>query len=71
MVTDAILHCCSPKHYETSEDALRLVPEKARRLEYDVIETREELANVKKKLKQGKHNCLIMRMEHPRAYEIR
>ena len=35
-----------------------------------VIET-QELANVKKKLKQGKHTCLIMRMEHPRAYEIR
>ena len=36
----------------------------------DVIET-EELVNVKKQLKQGKHTCLIMRMEHPRAYEIR
>ena len=39
--------------------------------EYDVIETPEELANVKKKLKWGKHTCLIMKMEHPRAYEIR
>ena len=39
--------------------------------ENDVIETPEELANVKKQLKQGKHTCLIMRMEHPRAYEIR
>ena len=39
--------------------------------ENDVIETQEELANVKKKLRQGKHTCLIMRMEHPRAYEIR
>ena len=29
-----------------------------------------ELANVKMKLKQGKYTCLIMRMEHPRAYEI-
>ena len=29
-----------------------------------------ELANVKKQLKHGKHTCLIMRMEHPRAYEI-
>ena len=37
--------------------------------ENDVIET-GELANVKEKLKQGKHTCLIMRMEHPRAYEI-
>ena len=28
----------------------------------------EELARVKAALKQGKHTCLIMRMEHPRAY---
>ena len=35
--------------------------------ENDVIETPKELANVKKQLKQGKHTCLIMRMEHPRA----
>ena len=39
--------------------------------ENDVIEMQEELANVKKQLKQAKHTCLIMRMEHPRAYEIR
>ena len=38
--------------------------------ENDIV-TQEELANVKKKLKQGKHTCLIMRMEHPRSYEIR
>ena len=38
--------------------------------ENGVIKT-GELANVKEKLKQGKHTCLIMRMEHPRAYEIR
>ena len=31
----------------------------------------EELARVKEKLKRGKHTCLIMRMEHPRAYTIR
>ena len=37
--------------------------------ENDVIET-GELATVKEKLKWGKHTCLIMRMEHPRAYEI-
>ena len=30
----------------------------------------EELARVKAELKQGKHTCLIMRMEHSRAYEI-
>ena len=39
--------------------------------ENDVIETPEELANAKKQLKLGKYACLIMRMEHPRAYEIR
>ena len=38
--------------------------------ENDVIET-GELARVKTQLKRGKHTCLIMRMEHPRAYEIR
>ena len=38
--------------------------------ENNVIEMREELANVKKILKQGKHTCLIMRMKHPRAYEL-
>ena len=38
--------------------------------ENDVTETQEELANVKAQLKWGKHTCLIMRMEHPRAYEI-
>ena len=31
----------------------------------------EELARVKAHLKLGKHTCLIMRMEHPRAYMIR
>ena len=30
----------------------------------------EELARVKVQLKSGKHTCLIMRMEHPRAYMI-
>ena len=29
-----------------------------------------ELARVKEKLKWDKHTCLIMRMEHPRAYQI-
>ena len=37
--------------------------------ENDVIET-GEFARVKAELIQGKHTCLIMRMEHPRAYEI-
>ena len=31
----------------------------------------EELARVKAQLKRGKHTCLIVRMEHPRAYMIR
>ena len=35
----------------------------------DIIET-EELANVKKQLKRGKHICLIMTMGHPRAYRV-
>ena len=38
--------------------------------ENDVIGL-EELARVKAHLKWGKHTCLIMRMEHPRAYMIR
>ena len=37
--------------------------------ENDVIEM-EELSRVKAQLKWGKHACLIMRMEHPRAYMI-
>ena len=38
--------------------------------ENDVIEM-GELVRVKAQLKRGKHTCLIMRMEHPRACEIR
>ena len=38
--------------------------------ENDIIEM-GELANVKEVLKWSKHTCLIMRMEHPRAYMIR
>ena len=30
----------------------------------------EELARVKVQLKRGKRTCLIMRMEHLRAYKI-
>ena len=37
--------------------------------ENDVIEM-GELARVKVELKLDKHTCLIMRMEHPRAYMI-
>ena len=38
--------------------------------ENDVIET-GELARVKAQLKRGKHTQFIMRMEHPRAYQVR
>ena len=38
--------------------------------ENDIIGTREELASAKKQLKQGKHTCLVMRMEHPKNYEV-
>ena len=38
--------------------------------ENDVIETQEELSRVKAQLKRGKHTCLIMKMEHPRAYGV-
>ena len=37
--------------------------------ENDVIGP-EDLARVKAQLKRGQHTCLIMRMEHPRAYMI-
>ena len=37
--------------------------------ENDVIEM-GELVNAKKQLKRGKHTCLIIRVEHPRAYVI-
>ena len=37
--------------------------------ENDVIGL-EELVRVKAELKRGKHTCLIMRMEHTRAYMI-
>ena len=39
--------------------------------ENNVIKTSEKLSNVEEQLEQGKHTCLIMRMEHPRAYKIR
>ena len=37
--------------------------------ENDVIET-GELARVKAQLKWEKHTCLLMRMKHPRAYQV-
>ena len=38
--------------------------------ENDIVKTKEELARVKAELKLGKHTCLVLRMEHPRAYTI-
>ena len=35
----------------------------------DIIEM-GNLARVNAQLKRGKHTCLIMRMEHPRAYQV-
>ena len=37
--------------------------------ENDIIEMPEEIASTRK-LRQGKHNCLVMRTQYPRAYEI-
>ena len=50
--------------YPKNRTVLKIIHE-----ENDVIEV-EELARVKEALKQGKHTCLIMSMEHPRAYMI-
>ena len=38
--------------------------------ENDVIETDDELRKDEKHLKNGKHTCLVMRIEHPRCHEI-
>ena len=38
--------------------------------ENNVIKMQEEVASTKKKLRQDKHTCLVMRMEHLRACEI-
>ena len=58
-----------------SKNALRLVSKNRTDLntvhEENNIIGLEELARVKAQLKSGKHTCLIMRMEHPRAYMIR
>ena len=34
------------------------------------VEMPGEVASANKKLRQGKHTCLVIRMEHPRAYEV-
>ena len=51
--------------YPKSRSDLNVIHE-----ENDVIETQEDLMNAKKKLKDEKHTCLILRMEHPRAYQV-
>ena len=56
-----MLYVCYPKN----RTDLNIIHE-----ENDVIEMQEELARVKAQLKRGKHTCLIMKMEHTRAYEI-
>ena len=38
--------------------------------ENNIIETWEESASVKKRLKRGMHTCLVMRMEHLKDYGI-
>ena len=38
--------------------------------ENDVIETKEELKVIKELLKNGKHTCLVLRIEHPRCHEV-
>ena len=75
MAANSILHCCSTKQQETIENAHAWYPKKRGEWgtiheENDIIKTEEELANVKRQLKQGKHTCLVIRMEYPRAYEI-
>ena len=38
--------------------------------ENDVIESNEDLASLKKKLKNEKHTSLVMGIEYPRSYRI-
>lgn len=38
--------------------------------ENDVIESNNELSEIKNKLKSSKHACLTLRMEYPRSYEV-
>ena len=38
--------------------------------ENDVIETEDELKVVKSLLRDGKHTCLVLRIEHPRCHEV-
>ena len=38
--------------------------------ENDVIESTEGMTEIKKKLKNHMYTCLVMRIEHPRGYEV-
>ena len=75
MTANAIVYFHSHEHQKTSEDALCLASKATRdwntiHEENNVIKMLEEVANAKKKLKQGKHTFLMMRMEHLRTYKI-
>ena len=75
IVTNSILHCCSLNIRRQAKVLYIWYPKKQGdwdtiHKENNVIKMREELVSVKKKTKQGKHTCLVMRMEHPRDYEI-
>ena len=74
MAANAILHCHFYEYSETSEDAyVRYLKKQG-----DWGTTHEEnniikmlgIASIKKKLRQGKHICLVMRTEYLRAYKI-
>ena len=43
---------------------------KATHEENDVIETEDELKEIKGMLGDGKHKCLVLRIEHPRCHEV-
>ena len=69
MVTNAVLHRCSLNIRRQAKMLYIWYPKKREdwdmiHEENDIIEMREELASVKKQLKQGKHACLVMRTEH-------
>ena len=34
-----------------------------------IIETKDEISNIKEHLKNSKHACLYLRMEYPRSYK--
>ena len=51
--------------YPKSRNDLNIIHE-----ENDVIEEQKDLMCIKNKLKDGKHTCLVLRMEHPRKYQV-